>query len=686
MILEKISIQNFLSIRDITLQLDGQGLTLINGVNLDNPAINNNGAGKSSILEAIVYALYGRTLRGTKGDAVVNRNTGKNTCVALTIKDDDGTVYTIMRHRKHNKFRNKSVLYINGINRSPALETDFDETIKNIVQADFVTFTSSLLYSGLSFKFAMATDAEIKRTFDTLLQLDVLTKALEITNIRIKETQLGIDERKRVIEQAESKINEITDKLTLQIAARDEYDSQYQIKLDHTSQSISALQQKASALSKELSELQRILTDRSKELANQDKQIAKLNATIKAINKVKDEIQNVKHAISDEQFAIKGCTQVISSNRSAIASLEGTIASKERAISEYRNKISDLVAQIGQPCPTCGAALTEESLLPAQQEYNNKINELTKAIEAIKLQIDEFYEKNAQANLDIEKHNESIKDLREEMTEYYETLDKFKYVEDNLSQAESDRRYLQERVYDTKASISVKSGEISQNDTLIKQMQVYQKELQESSNPYTKIVSDLEDEKATIQSNVSATKAELLPLQSKLDMLKFWTTAFSNQGIKSFILDDITPFLNRRANYYLSKLSSGQLEIIFSTQTTLKGGGQREKFSLKVNNKNGGSEYGANSGGERKRIDLSINLALQDLIASRGNKKINIAIFDEVFDALDDSGVDGVMSLLKELSKSKSTILVVSHNDYFKSFFTNCITVIKKDGYSYLKV
>lgn len=686
MILEKISIHNFMSIRDITLPLENQGLTLINGVNLDNPALNNNGAGKSSILEAIVYALYGRTLRGLKGDAIVNRNTMKNMKVSLTIRDDDGTVYTIERHRKHSKLRNKSVLYIDGINRSPALESDFDKAVQQLIQADFTTFTSSLLYSSHSFKFAMATDAEIKRTFDTMLQLDTLTKALEITNSRIHKLQSEIEDQEHFINRAKERIEEIDERLQLQITARDEYDSQYQIKLEHTSQSILALQAKEVALKGELQGLQTELDNRSEKVSETDKRIIKLNTTIRTINKVKDEIQNVKHAISDEQYYIKGCTQMITSNRSAIASLEGTIASKEKRIEEYRSKISDLVAQVGQPCPTCGAALTEESLLPAQQEYSAKINELNKSIESTKEQIEDLYNKNTQANKDIETHTSKINELREEMTEYYEAIDKFKYIEDNLSQAEADRRYLQEQVYETKAAISVKSNEITQNGVLIKQMEGYLRELKNSVNPYTKIVSDLETEKSATQVNLTSMELKLPELNEQLERLQFWTRAFSNQGIKSFILDDITPFLNRRANYYLSKLSSGQLEIIFSTQTTLKGGGQRERFSLKVTNKNGGSEYVANSGGERKRIDLAINLALQDLIASRGNKKINIAIFDEVFDALDENGVDGVISLLRELSKTKSTIMVVSHNEYFKSFFTNCITVIKKDGFSYLKV
>ena len=78
-------------------------------------------------------------------------------------------------------------------------------------------------------------------------------------------------------------------------------------------------------------------------------------------------------------------------------------------------------------------------------------------------------------------------------------------------------------------------------------------------------------------------------------------------------------------------------------------------------------------------------LVLQDLVASRSSKRINIAIFDEVFDALDEIGVEKVIELLQELSDEKSTILVISHNEHLQSYFTNSWTIVKKDGFSTLE-
>ena len=60
-------------------------------------------------------------------------------------------------------------------------------------------------------------------------------------------------------------------------------------------------------------------------------------------------------------------------------------------------------------------------------------------------------------------------------------------------------------------------------------------------------------------------------------------------------------------------------------------------------------------------------------------------MFDEIFDSLDENGIDGVISLLQDLAQEKSTIFVISHNEYLKSYFTQEITVLKQNGLSNLE-
>src|SRR5689334_8768542 len=94
--LKKIEIQNFYSIERIEINLDKyKGIVFIDGKNKD---INggNSGLGKSSIFEAIVWGLFGKTIRKSTEEALVNNKAKKDCRVKLYIDNN----VTIERTRR----------------------------------------------------------------------------------------------------------------------------------------------------------------------------------------------------------------------------------------------------------------------------------------------------------------------------------------------------------------------------------------------------------------------------------------------------------------------------------------------------------------------------------------------------------------------------------------------------------
>ncbi|MCK5641914.1 MAG: hypothetical protein KAJ19_14015, partial [Gammaproteobacteria bacterium] len=173
-------------------------------------------------------------------------------------------------------------------------------------------------------------------------------------------------------------------------------------------------------------------------------------------------------------------------------------------------------------------------------------------------------------------------------------------------------------------------------------------------------------------------------LTSKLGIYEFWNTGFSNKGIKSLLLDSITPFLTEKTNYYLNFLTNGEIKINFNSQSTLKGSDElRDKIDVRL--LKNGKEYSMakTSGGEARRIDICISLALQSLL-SLSDSTLNITIYDEIFDSLDELGRDYVLNLLKEEIKTKSSIFVISHDSNLQDQFRNIIKIKKKGGISYV--
>ena len=684
MILKTLTIQNFLSIRNIKLDLDNQGLVLIKGKNLDNEAIDNNGSGKSSMIEALVYALYGRTIRGLTGDAVVHNIPKKNMKIWLDLIDDNGDEYRIARYRKHSTNKNKSFLYKNGKDITPKSERDFNSSIVDLLQMDYLTFTSSLLYTAESFKFTSATDSEIKSTFDKMLGLDVFSKCLEITKNRIKEVEGELSTTQWKITDRKSKL----DSLATNISEAEEASSGYEQKQ----------KEKEESLNDDLSELKEELTDLESDLelledayekaqGNSDranKALKRAESNLKELNQLKEVLQDTKDELSDVKRSIRGCNDTIES-------LENKIEISNKKISRCGDKIkkltqskSKLDEQVGQPCPTCGQPMTEESIQPAKNEYDEQISEQQEELDKYTQLIEANNKSIKEQQSKLGELTKKSEELQGDIDDFEELISKSQKLIDDKEEAEAQVKKCDKAVYKAEYDIKAKKTEIKHAKESIESKEEAIQQLAEEENPYDAIIEGYLKEQKDCQEQIEELTESISEKSDEKDCLLFWQQAYSNQGIKSFILDDITPFLNRRVNKYLSKLAAGHIEVKFSTQTTLKSGEVREKFSIDINNQDGGSVYAANSAGEKKRVDLAVNLALQDLVAARSNKSLNLAIFDEIFDSLDESGIESVISLLQELATEKSSIFVISHNPHLQAMFSNVITVVKKDGYSTL--
>jgi DNA repair exonuclease SbcCD ATPase subunit len=73
-------------------------------------------------------------------------------------------------------------------------------------------------------------------------------------------------------------------------------------------------------------------------------------------------------------------------------------------------------------------------------------------------------------------------------------------------------------------------------------------------------------------------------------------------------------------------------------------------------------------------------MALQDMVASRATKPINIFICDEVDHALDESGLERLMTILNKKAKERGTVLVISHQS-LGDWIDDVIVVTKERGY-----
>ena len=180
---------------------------------------------------------------------------------------------------------------------------------------------------------------------------------------------------------------------------------------------------------------------------------------------------------------------------------------------------------------------------------------------------------------------------------------------------------------------------------------------------------------------------KLSRIDIELEICNFWLEGFGKSGIPALLLDRFCNMFNKKVNYYLSIISGGVMNVMLSSRKKLKSGEMRDKVDILVTYRNDICSYNSLSGGERKRVDIALMLALDNVIRNSfklKNRLLGILIMDEVFGFLDKDGEEGAAQILVELGYD-CAVFVVSHSDELINWFPQVWVVKKEKGLSNLK-
>lgn len=214
-------IKNFLSIGDNPIEIDFQkGINLITGENLDNNT--RNGVGKSSLIEAIYWCLFGKTIRDIKNDKIVHSH-GKNACevvLKLQIQNNKNSVeYSIKR------CLNPSKVQVFCDDKDVTLSTipNNDDFIKKVLHANEELFNNAVIMTANNTLPFMAQKKVDKRKFlEGVFNLNIFTDMLlkarsDFNNVKKENDLLSnsfINEQKNleIFEKQKEKNEEIKNK------------------------------------------------------------------------------------------------------------------------------------------------------------------------------------------------------------------------------------------------------------------------------------------------------------------------------------------------------------------------------------------------------------------------------------------------------------------------------------------
>lgn len=204
----RVTLRNFLTYGNspTTVELDRASTTLIVGQNLDDTGegVGSNGVGKTTMLNAIVYALYDKPI-GTieKIDNLVNNINKKNMEVILEFFAENGNHYKIhrMRKMKTGADGNKVHFFENGkdITRTPNSDTNAD--IARIIGIPYDLFVRIVVFSATEDGFFSMKGNEQKAFIEELFGLTLITQRAEQLKKKIKDTKSDVDFKQTKVDQ-----------------------------------------------------------------------------------------------------------------------------------------------------------------------------------------------------------------------------------------------------------------------------------------------------------------------------------------------------------------------------------------------------------------------------------------------------------------------------------------------------
>jgi len=230
--IKNLTVKNFMSVGAATqgIDFDRNDLTLVLGENLDLGGDGSrNGTGKTTIINALSYALYGQALSNIRKDNLVNKTNGKNMLVSLDFSVN-AQEYRIERGRKPNVLR----FYINNEHKAAEDEAQGDsretqDAIERVMNMSHDMFKHVLALNTYTEPFLSLKANDQRTIIEQLLGITLLSEradAIKELNRQTKDAIQAEEFRIRAVQEANKRIEEQIESLRkrqrLWTAKRDE--------------------------------------------------------------------------------------------------------------------------------------------------------------------------------------------------------------------------------------------------------------------------------------------------------------------------------------------------------------------------------------------------------------------------------------------------------------------------------
>lgn len=630
----RLDIQNFISLERASLDFR-PGIHYISGKNWDMGAEEDesNGAGKSSLFDAIQWCLFGTLSRGKGGaDAVVNNIHGKD-CRVMLAFEHEGKTYTILRTRKDTEFGNSTQFWIDGV---PHTQHRTDDTKEEI--ADFLPITEDIFLHAVQVGQGMPDrflDLSEPGKHDLICQIAHAT-VFDLAQAHAKDKEKAASLAARVLVGTLDSLRDqrtgLEGDLRIQEDALRMYRSQKAPNLDearavevHLEGQVSKLEEEITALLGEIATIDAKIGEANGNAARGEKALAQATVEIQARKPDCDRRLTDLNALHGQlSRLIEDVTRAQNSPNQCILC---------QKIPTGFNPATD--------CQNLREYLTEKNAEYARLlEIYNARNEEYAPLQAALAQWQDYHTQVSASR------EESLKFVRATTSHTNQLRYQIEIKRTSQATFRKDREELSRRINHHAQEIAALEGKITNLQGLIDRI---------NQDMLAKTEQKAESERIARH-------------------WAYWVTNIPN--LRAAAISKLLIFVNERITYYMQVFSAGAMGV----ELYQKAYGQGSK--IQVDLRTAGGTYVMSSGGERRRVDLAVFLALFDLLQVSSGVRFNVLVCDEIMDGLSPAGVKNFASLLRQKATEGMCILVVSHNPAVQNVceFDSVSTVEKRRG------
>ena len=666
-----------------------------------------NGAGKSSLIEALTFALYGKAtateIRELGDEALIN-DRANEAYVSATF-EKDGNSYTVERtigRKGVGKARLTSTILSQPIADVKAV----NQKVKSILGMDYETFVSSTVIRQEEMdRLTAKPPAERKGILVNIFGLQAYESMREKAHEKaweIKNQIAGLDATKKALEERISQEETTRKRL-----------SEHEAKIIQLDERYTRTEAEKAEVEKELDEIREKKIEFDTKNVERNTLIEQLKTDEESSKNIRKQIHQAKSAerelevIKDrlkERARLNDELQKLIQQREQLKVTESEWQHKTEAIERRIKEESENGQKIKEyaipECPICKRPLDEPHRKQLLEEYEQKLSKLQRERDqAIKNTSDAHSMLNERISPTIENMQKAL----DELTSLDRKFGELTTAASRLPQLNEEAAKIEELVTQRKNRIDELEVILLKLTPVIESFTALNEKRRKLEKELTVIQDDLGTEKAQRNrakedlSEIEQTKIRREEISDQIgDKGRIrWAyeflerQVFHKDGVPTALLMEIVPEIEQEASKILRDLSNGRMNINFRFGRKTKTGKVTEELIVEAVEQGRSHPVIRYSGGERMRINLALRLGVSEVVTKRSEYKgrIETLIIDEGFGPLDEEGRRATVEILQALRARFKKILVISHIDDVREAFETRLTVTKPvGGYSSINV